>query len=326
MIRHWLLAAAVLACIPAAYAQTAPSSQAYPTRPVRIIVPFAAGGASDTSARIVAQKLSERMGQQFVVENRGGAGGTLGAAAAAKSNPDGYTLLLGSSTETVTSPHIYKNVPYDTARDFAPITHVSSQPLILVVHPSVPAQTVAELVALAKSRPGELNCASAGNGSTLHLAQVLFENAAQVKLTHIPFNGSPQAAAATLSGNTQVNFGTVPAVLELVRSGKLRALAVTSATRPSAMSDIPTLAESGLPGYQMLIWTALFAPRGTPPEIVARLNTEVARILEAPDVREAFARLGTDVSSTTPEQLAAYVESEWARMAKIVAASGAKID
>jgi tripartite-type tricarboxylate transporter receptor subunit TctC len=326
MIKHWLLAAAVLASISTAFAQTAPSSQPYPTRPVRMIVPFAAGGASDTSARIVAQKLSERMGQQFVVENRGGAGGTIGAAAAAKSNPDGYTLLLGSSTEMVTSPHIYKSVPYDTARDFAPISHVASQPLILVVHPSVPAKSVNELIALAKARPEQLNCASAGTGSTLHLAQVLFENAAQVKFTHIPFNGSPQAAAATLSGDTQVNFGTVPATLELVRGGKLRALAVTSAKRQSAMPDIPTLAESGLPGYEMLIWTALFAPRGTPPEIVGRLGTEVARILEAPDVREAFAKLGTDVSATTPEQLAAYVASEWAKMAKVVAASGAKID
>jgi tripartite-type tricarboxylate transporter receptor subunit TctC len=326
MIKHWVLAATVLGSIPMAHAQTTPSSQPYPTRPVRMMVAFAAGGAADTSARIVAQKLSERMGQQFVVENRGGAGGTLGAAAAAKSNADGYTLLMGSSTEMVTSPHIYKSVPYDTVRDFAPISHVASQPLILVVHPSVGATSVQELIALAKSRPGELNCASAGLGSTLHLAQVLFENAAQVKFTHIPFNGSPQAAAATLSGNTQVNFGTVPAVLELVRSGKLRGLAVTGAGRLSAMPELPTLAESGLIDYQMLIWTALFAPRDTSPEIVRRLSTEVAGVLADSEVREAFSKLGIDVSASTPEQLRTYVAAEWARMAKIVATSGAKID
>ena len=324
MIKLWLLTIAGLALIPTVHAQI--SAQPYPTRPVRIIVPWTAGGASDTSARIVAQKLSERMGQQFVVENRGGAGGTIGAAASAKSNADGYSLLLGSSTDMVISPHIYKSVAYDTNRDFAPISHVASQPLMLVVHPSVPAKSVQELIALAKSRPGELNCASAGNGSTLHLAQVLFDNAAQVKLQHIPFNGSTQAAAATLSGDTQINFGTVPTVIELVRDGRLRGLAVTGTTRMGAMPDLPTIAESGVPGYEMLIWTALFAPRGTPIEIVQRLNAEVASILAMSDVREAFAKLGIDVSSSTPEELASYVAAEWTKTGKIVAASGAKIE
>jgi tripartite-type tricarboxylate transporter receptor subunit TctC len=324
MINRWLLAGVIICSTAVAHAQT--TLAPYPSRPVRVMVAFAAGGAGDTSARIVAQKLSERLGQQFVVENRTGAGGTIGAAAAAKSNPDGFTLLMGSSTEMTVSPHIYKSVAYDTIRDFAPISHVASQPLILVVNPGVAAKSVQELIALAKSRPGELNGASAGIGSTLHLAQVLFENAAQVKFTHIPFNGSPQAAQATLSGETQLNFGTVPATIELVRAGKLRGLAVTGATRMNAIPDLPTVAESGLPGYEMLIWTALFAPRGTPSEIVSRLNTEVIRILAMPDVREAFAKLGTDVSSSTPEQLAAYVAAEWARMGKIVAGSGAKIE
>jgi tripartite-type tricarboxylate transporter receptor subunit TctC len=324
MISPCSLAFVALALIPAVHAQT--SAQPYPSRPVRIIVPWTAGGASDTSARIVAQKLSERMGLQFVVENRGGAGGTIGAAASAKANPDGYTLLLGSSTEMVISPHIYRNVGYDTVRDFAPISHVASQPLMVVVHPSVPAKSVQELIALAKSRPGELNCASAGNGSTLHLAQVLFENAAQVKLQHVPFNGSGQAAAATLSGDTQITFNTIPTVIELVRSGKLRGLAVTGAKRMDAMPDLPTVAESGVPGYEMLIWTALLAPRGTPAEIVGRLNAEVASILAMPDVREAFAKLGIDVSSSTPEELASYVAAEWTKSGKIVAASGAKIE
>lgn len=314
----------VLASISWAHAQTTPAPS-YPSKPVRMIVPFPAGGASDTSARIVAQKLSERMSQQVVVENRPGAGGTIGAGAAAKSAPDGYTLLMGSSTELVTSPHLYSTVPYDTIRDFAPISYVASQPLILVVHPSVPANSVKELIALAKSRPDQLNAASSGNGSTLHLAQVLFENAAGVKFVHVPFPGSPQAAVATLSGQTQINFGTVPAVLELVRSGKLRGLAITSSTRRSAVPELPTLAELGLAGYEMLIWNALLAPKGTPPEIISRLNAEVARVLEAPDVREAFSKLGAEVSASSPEQLAAYVAADWARMAKVVAASGAKI-
>jgi len=326
MLSRLLLAASLSASISTAHAQVAPSAPTYPLKPIRMIVPFPAGGASDTSARIVAQKLSERLSQQILVENRPGAGGTIGAAAAAKSSPDGYTLLMGSSTEMVTSPHLYRNVPYDTVRDFAPITQVASQPLILVVHPSVPAKSVKELIALAKSRPSELNVASSGNGSTLHLAQVLFENAAKVKMVHVPYAGSPQAAVATVSGEAAVNFGTVPAVLEFVRAGRLRGLAVTSSTRRAAMGNMPTVSEAGVPGYEMLIWNALFAPRDTRPEIITRLNTEVARILEAPDVREAFSRLGGDVSSSSPEQLRAYVESEWVKMAKVVAASGAKID
>lgn len=316
-----LFAFLALAAFPVAHAQ-AP----YPVKPIRMIVPFPAGGASDTSARIVAQRLSERLSQQVVVENRPGAGGTIGATAAAKSAADGYTLLMGSSTEIVTSPHLYRVVPYDSVRDFAPVSLVASQPLILVVHPSVPARSVKELIALGRSRPAEINVASSGNGSTLHLAQVLFENAAKVKFVHVPYGGSPQAAVATVSGEAAVNFGTVPAVLEFVRAERLRGLAVTSLTRRAAMQNLPTVAEAGVPGYEMLIWNALFAPRDTRPDIVARLNAEVVRILEAPEVREAFSRLGGDAGSSSPERLRAYVESEWAKMAKVVAASGAKID
>ena len=291
-----------------------------------MIVPFPAGGASDTSARIVAHKLSAGLNQQIVVENRGGAGGTIGAALAAKSSPDGHTLLMGSSTEMVISPHLYRNVPYDTVRDFAPISHVASQPLILVVHPSVPAKSEGDLIALGKSRPKELNAASSGNGSTLHLAQILFENATGARFVHVPFGGSPQAAVGTMSGETQLTFGTVPTVLEHVRSGKLRGLGITSLKRKAAIPEMPTVSESGVPGYEMLIWNALFAPRGAPREVIVLLHAETGKVLEAPDVREAFARLGTEVSGSTPEQLRAYVNSEWGKMAKVVAASGVKID
>ncbi len=291
-----------------------------------MIVPFPAGGASDTSARIVAQKLSAGLNQQIVVENRGGAGGTIGAGLAAKASPDGYSLLMGSSTELVISPHLYRKVAYDTVRDFAPITHVASQPLILVVHPSVPAKSVGDLIALGKSRPKELNAASSGNGSTLHLAQILFENATGARFVHVPFAGSPQAAVGTMSGETQLTFGTVPTVLEHVRGGKLRGLGITSLKRKAAIPDLPTVSESGVPGYEMLIWNALLGPHGTPREVIALLHVETGKVLEAPDVREAFARLGTEVSGSTPEQLRAYITSEWAKMGKVVAASGVKVD
>ncbi|MBM3359664.1 MAG: tripartite tricarboxylate transporter substrate binding protein [Betaproteobacteria bacterium] len=305
---------------------TAANAQPYPSRPIRMIVPFPAGGASDTSARIVAQKLSETLKQQVVVENRPGAGGTIGAGLAAKASADGHTLLMGSSTEMVTSPHIYGKVAYDTVRDFAPVTHVASQPLLLVVHPSVPAKSVADLVALGKARPRELNCASSGNGSTLHLAQVLFENATGARFLHVPFGGSPQAAVATLSGEAQLTFGTVPTVAEHVRSGRLRGLGLTSLKRSAAYPGMPTVSESGVPGYEMLIWNALFVPRGTPPAIITRLHAETVRALAAPDVREAFTRLGAEVSGSTPEQLRTYVASEWAKLAKVVAAAGVRID
>src|SRR5262245_23298787 len=302
------------------------AAQTYPSRPIRMIVPFPAGGASDTSARIVAQKLSTSLNQQVVVENRGGAGGTIGAALAAKASADGYSLLMGSSTELVISPHLYRKVGYDTLRDFAPVSHVASQPLILVVHPAVPAKSVADLIALGKSRPKELNAASSGNGSTLHLAQILFENATGARFVHVPFAGSPQAAIGTLSGEAQLTFGTVPTVLEHVRSGRLRGLGITSLKRKTAIPELPTVSESGVSGYEMLIWNALFAPRGTPRDITALLHAETQKVLEAPDVREAFARLSAEVSGSTPEQLRAYVTTEWVKMTKVVAASGVKID
>lgn len=324
MINRFLLSACIVASASIAHAQTT-QPQSYPAKPVRMIVPWTAGGTSDATARIVAQKLSEIWVQPVVIENRPGAGGTIGTASTAKANPDGYTLLMGSSTEMVVSPHVYRSVAYDTVRDFAPVAYVASQPLILVVHPAVPANSVKELIALAKARPGTLNSASAGNGSTLHLAQVIFENAAQVKFVHVPFGGSSQAAAGTVAGDTQLNFGAVPSVLELVRSGKLKGLAVTSAKRSPAMPDLPAVSET-VPGYEILIWNALFAPRATPPEVVARANAAVAKVLASPEVRDALGRLGSEVSSGTPDELGAYVAAEWAKMGKVVAASGAKID
>jgi tripartite-type tricarboxylate transporter receptor subunit TctC len=291
-----------------------------------MIVPWAAGGTSDVAARVVAQKLSEVWSNQAIVENRPGAGGTIGTAVAAKSIPDGYTLLMGSSTEMVISPHVYRNTAYNTIKDFIPIAYVSAQPLVLVVNPKLPVKSVQDLISLAKSRPGSLNCASVGSGSTNHLAQVLFENAAGVSFVHVPYTGSPQAAMGTVTGDTQVHFGSLTAVIELVRTGKLRALAVTGPKRSSALPELPSVIQAGVPSYEIVIWNVLFAPQGTSPEIVSKLHMDMNRILEAPDLRDAFFKLGMEIAPRTREQVGALVGSEWTRMAKVVAASGAKVD
>lgn len=321
-----LSATLLLVVVPVAHVQAQSPGQGYPARVIRVMVPFSPGGASDTAARIVGQKLAARFSQQVIIDNRPGAGGTIGTELAAKAAPDGYNLLMGSSTEIAINPHLYKKLAYDTVRDFAPISHVASTPLLLVVHPSLPVKSVKELIALAKSRPGDMLGASSGNGSTTHLALVLFQLAAGVTLVHLPHTGSAPATVSTMAGEAQVYLGPMPAVLEHARSGRLRALAVTSPKRRAAAPELPTMIEAGVPGYEILIWNALFAPRGTPPEIIARLHAETALILDAPDVHEAFTRQGAEVSGSTPEQLRAYVASELAKWAKVVAASGAKID
>ena len=301
-------------------------AQPYPTRTIRMMVPFSPGGASDLAARVVGQKLGDRLGQQVVVDNRPGAGGALGTELTAKAPADGYNLLMGSSTEIAINPHLYKKLTYDTQRDFAPVTHVASTPLLIVVHPSLPAKNVKELIALAKARPGQLFAASSGNGSSTHLGMEMFKSAAKIDMVHVPHNGSAPAVVSTMTGEAQIYFGAMPAVLQQANAGRLRALAITSAKRRATVPEIPTVIEGGLPGYEILIWNALFAPRATPPAIIARLNGEVNKILELPDIREAFNKQGAEVSGSTPEQLAAYVASEYAKWAKVVAASGAKVD
>lgn len=321
-----ILTAASIGIAAGAHAQTPAPGQPYPTRPIRMMVPFSPGGASDLAARVVGQKLGERLGQQVVVDNRPGAGGAIGTELAAKAPADGYNLLMGSSTEIAINPHLYKKLNYDTVRDFAPVTHVASTPLLIVVHPSLPAKNVKELIALAKARPGQLLGASSGNGSSTHLAMEMFKVAAGVNLLHVPHNGSAPAVVSTMTGETQIYFGAMPAVLQQANAGKLHALAITSAKRRAAVPELPTVIEGGVAGYEILIWNALFAPRATPAAIIARLNGEVNRILELPDVRDAFSRQGAEVSGSTPEQLAAYVASEHAKWARVVAASGAKLD
>ena len=323
MLRYLVLGAAVTACLPAMQSALA---QSYPTRAIRFIVPFSPGGASDTGARLIGNKLSERWGQQVVVDNRPGAGGTIGTGVAAKAAPDGYTLLFGSSTELAVNPHLYKTLSYDTTRDFSPVALVAATTMLLVVHPSLPAASVKELVALAKARPGEILYASSGNGASTHLAPEMLKRQAAINLLHVPHNGSGPAVISVVGGQTQVAIQALPAVLPQVEAGKLRALAVTSAKRVAAAAHLPTLIEAGYPRMEIVIWNGVVAPVGTPQAIVAKLSAEILAILALPEVKQGFARQGAEITPAGPEQLAAYLKSELAKFATVVRESGARID
>ena len=301
-------------------------SQTYPVRPIRLMVPFPAGGGSDTMGRVVGARLGERLGQQIVVENRPGAGGSIGADAVAKAAPDGYMLLLGSTSEVVQYPNVNPKVPYSPTRDFAPVSFVGTVPLILVAHPSLPVKSVKDVIALARQRPGEINFSSAGNGSTTHLAVELLVLTTGIKMTHVPYKGSPPAVADLVAGNVQIGIPTMPAALQLVRAGRLRALGVSTAKRASVLPDVPTLLEAGVKGYDTALWTGLLAPAGTPGGILARLHAETVYVLGLPEVREALAKQGADAESSTPEQFAAYIRSELAKWAKVVKDANVRLD
>ena len=294
------------------------SAQDYPSRPIRLVVPYPPGGGNDTLGRLVAQRLSTALGQQVFVENRAGAGGNLGTELVAHAKPDGYTLTLGFVANMAMTPHLGK-LNYDPVKDFAPISMVAQGYQILVVNPAFPAKTVPELVALAKAKPGTLNYASGGNGSPLHLVAELFKIAAGVDIQHIPYKGSTPAAAAVLAGDTQMVFGGVVSSLPFVKAGKLRALAVTSPKRIDAAPDVPTLVELGYAGVEASSWYGLFAPAGTPPAIIARLNREMVALGKNPEHRAQLDKQGQEAVYSTPEELAAYVRSEsdkWARVIK----------
>ena len=310
----------------AAAALPAAAQTDYPSRPIRMLVPFSPGGASDTAARVVSQQLAPRFGQQIVIENRPGAGGVIGTEIAARATPDGYTLLMGSNTEIVINPNLYKKLPYNTQKDFTPISLVADTPLILVVNPSVPAKSVQELIALAKAKPGVLNYASSGNGSTVQLASEMFKTMAGVNIRHIPFNGSAPAVIQTIAGETQLVFPAMPAALQQARSGKLRALAVTSAKRVAAAPELPTVAESGVPGYEISIWNGLLAPAGTPKPVLDRLHVELLKVLALPEVKQSFANIGAEVITSTPARFAAFIQSDLAKYAKVVKDADVRID
>jgi tripartite-type tricarboxylate transporter receptor subunit TctC len=302
------------------------SAQApYPSKPLRFILPFPPGGGTDTLGRVIGQKLGELLGQQVVMDNRPGAGANLGAEIAAKSPPDGYTIFMGNVAHTINAS-LYSKLNYDLVKDFATVTMLASTPNILVVHPSLPAKSVKELVALAKARPGQLDYASSGGGSSSHLAAELFNNMAGVKMTHVPYKGGGPAVVALISGQVSVGFATTPSVMPHVKSNKLRGLAVTSARRLPLAPDLQTISEAGVSGYEAVTWYGLLVPAGTPKEIITRLHAEAVKTLGLPDIRKRLDASGFEAIGNTPEEYAAYTRNEIDKWAKVIKASGARAD
>jgi tripartite-type tricarboxylate transporter receptor subunit TctC len=300
-------------------------AQGYPAKPVKVVVPYPPGGPTDIVARVVSQKLAEQTGQQFVVENRAGAGGNIGAEAVARASADGYTVLVATTAHAI-NPSLFKQLGYDLQKDFAPVSQLTGGPLVIVANPALPAKDVQQLIALAKSRPGRLNFASSGNGQSTHLSAELFSSMAGIKMNHVPYKGSAPALTDVIAGQADLMFDTMLSAMPQVKSGKLKALAVTSGVRSPAAPDLPTVAESGLPGYEAIAWNGLLVPAGTPRDVVARLNAEVKRTLELPEVKERFAAQGFSAAWSPPEQYAAFIQSELAKWAKVVKASGATLD
>jgi tripartite-type tricarboxylate transporter receptor subunit TctC len=297
----------------------------YPARPVKIIVPFAAGGPADIYARFLAQQLEVALAQPFIVDDRPGAGSVIGTDAAAKSAPDGYTLLVMSNTHTVNET-LVPNKPYALLRDFVPIAPVNYSDLVLVVHPAVAANNLAELLALAKAKPGKLNYASSGPGTPYHMAGELFKAMAGVDIVHVPYRGSSQARTDTIGGQVDMMFDAVTTMSEFAKVGKVRALATTGKVRSSVLPNVPTLAEAGVPGYEAVIWLGVMAPKGTPPEIVRRLNAEITTIVGRPEVRDDWARQGAVAMRMNPEEFGHYIVDDIAKWERIVKISGAKAD
>jgi tripartite-type tricarboxylate transporter receptor subunit TctC len=300
--------------------------QAYPSRPVRIVVPLSPGGFADTPARMLAPRLSEQLGRQFFIENKPGAGGTIGADFVAKSPPDGYTLLL-TGTPHVISAHLYKKLPYDAMKDFTHIALIASGPYALVVNPQkVPANSVRELVALAKSQPGKIDYASSGNGSAQHLVGALFNAMAGIELNHVPYKGSGPAMQDLVAGQVGVSFAGIPNVLSHVRAGRVRALGVTTAKRWSELPDIPTIAEAGVPGYEATLWLHIAGPAGMPADVVQRLNSEIGKALQDPEVQKNFRSAGVDPTTLAGQELERFIRAEHDKWGKVVRDTGATVN
>ncbi len=314
-----LAAACVVAAPPA-------TGQGYPTKPVKLVVPFPPGGSLDFAGRLIAQKLTEAWSQSVVVENKPGASGNIGADLVAKAPADGYTILLGALSTHAVNPSLYASMPYDAVRDFAPITLIAVTPNVLVVNANSPVRNVAEFIAYTKANPGKLSFGSGSNGSAGHLAGELYKVETGTDAVHIPYKGGAPATQALLAGDTQFMFDNLANAMAQVKGGKLRALAVTTARRSSLAPDLPTMAEAGLPGFDISTWYGLFAPAGTPSAIVAKWNADVTKILNAPDVRARFVADGAEPAPDTPEQFSQFIAAELAKYARIVKASGAKID
>ena len=321
MKRRTLLLAAALAALPmAAFAQ------GYPSKPIRFVVPYPPGGPLDTIARLLGQKVSEGVKQPVIVENKPGAGGNIGADFVAKSLADGHTILMGAVATHAINPTLYAKIPYDPVRDFAPITQVASTPNVLVVNPSLPVSSVAELITHAKANPGKLNFGSGSTGSAGHLAGELFNSLAGVQMTHIPYKGAAPAMQDLIGGQIHLMFDNLASSLTQVRAGRVKALAVTTAKRSSLAPELPTVAESGLAGFDISTWFGIFAPAGTPREAITRLHTEFTRALAAPDVREKMLNMGAEPVGNSPAEFAAFIRVEAEKYARVIKASGARVD
>jgi tripartite-type tricarboxylate transporter receptor subunit TctC len=315
---------AALAVALALLAADAAAADAYPSKPIRFVVAFPPGGGTDLVARTIAPRLAERVGQQVVVDNRPGAGGNLGTEIVAKSAPDGYTMLMGSVGPLAINASLFARMPFDPLKDLAPVTLAASTPNILVVHPSLPATTVQDLIALAKARPGAINFASSGQGTPAQLAGELFNSMAGVKMVHVPYKGAAPALADLLGGQVQVMFSTMPPALPHVTAGRLRALAVASLQRSPAAPELPTLNEAALPGFEATTWHGVMVPAGTPGPVIAKLSQDIVAVLRMPDVAERLSSQGAEAIGSTPREFASYIKTETAKWAKVVRESGAK--
>ena len=299
-------------------------AQDYPSRPVTLVVPYAAGGGNDLMARLVGERMSKTLGQQVVIENRGGAGGTIATRYVAKAVPDGYTLVLGGTGTLAINPTLYPNVGYDPRKDFAPVGLIGTSALVILVHPSLPVRSVSDLIALAKKEPGKLSFASAGIGSGTHLGAELFASMADVKMVHVPYRGSAPAISDLLGGHVSVYFSSLPPAVSLAREGKVRALAVTGAKRSDVLPDLPTVAETGLPGYEAVLHYGIVAPAGTPPAVVAKLNAALREAVLAPESKARMATDGTEPLPSTPQEYAADIDREEKKWSEVVRKAGVK--
>ena len=304
----------------------AAQAQTWPAKPIKMVVPFTAGGSTDTVARIISEKLTTRLGQPVVVENKAGAGGALGSDFVAKSPADGYALLVGTSSTMAIAPWVYTKLPYNPTRDFAPVTLLGIADIIVVVNAEVPIRTTKQLLDYAKANPGKLTFASGGNGSISHLLGEYFNSMAKVQMLHVPYKGDAQMVTDLLGGQVNLAFGTAVAWLPHIKTGKVAAIAVTNPKRSTTLTDLPTLNESGVPGYEAVQWFGIAAPTGTPREVIQRLNTEIKAILAMPDVQKRFVELGFDVVGDTPDEFAAFLRAENAKWKKIAEVSGTKLD
>jgi tripartite-type tricarboxylate transporter receptor subunit TctC len=321
-----LLAAA--ACLGAGLTSSLPAAaqSAYPSKNITIVVPFPPAGTTDLLARIVGQALSVELGQTVVIENKGGAGGNIGGQLVAKAAPDGYTLLMGTVGTHAINSSLYKKMPFDAIKDFAPLSRVANVPNMLVVNPSQPYKTVAELIAYVKANPGKVSYASSGNGTSIHLSGELFNSMAKIEMQHVPYKGSGPALIDLIGGQTNVMFDNMPSSIQHVRSGKLRAVAVTTAQRSPELPNLPTIAESGLPGFEATSWFGLLAPAGTPPAVISKLSQAIIKVLGQADVKKRISEQGGEVVSETPEQFAAFIQAETLKWGKVVRDSGASVD